>query len=311
MNIFLAIIAIILLFIILGYGADLVVLNLRQIGKKLGINVLFLGILLGFFTSLPEMSIGINSIIKEVPEMSAGNLFGGILVIIGLILGSSLLLNREVKTDGELKFVLPLSLSILLPLILSLDGLLSIYDGFVMIAVYLLLIWSIYRQTKNSEIPIIEIVDRRVLAKEIFLTIIGFVMIIVSAGLVVRLSTYLLHVFSVSPFVIGLLVFSLGTNLPEITVALKAWRKKSSELSVSNLMGSAVANVFIFGVTCSIMPAKIILNKEYFLLAISLVVIICCFGLFYRTGKKMTAYEGAILLAIYFIFVILQFSFLA
>lgn len=311
MNIFLAISAITLLFITLGYGADLVVFNLKQIGNKLGIKVLFLGIILGFFTSLPEMSIGINSIIKEIPEMSAGNLFGGILVIIGLILGTSLLLHREVKTDGEIKIVLPLSLSILLPLVLSLDGLLSIFDGFAMIVVYLLLVWFIYRQTKSLEIPVVEIVDRKVLNKEIFLTIAGFAMIVVSSGLIVRLATYLLYIFSVSPFIIGLLVFSLGTNLPEITVAFKAWRKKSSELSVSNLMGSAVANVFIFGVTCSVMPTKIILNKEYYLLAITLVTMIFCFGLFYRTGKKMTAYEGAVLLGIYFIFVILQFSFLS
>ena len=311
MNVFLAILAILLLFIILGYGADLIVFNLRQIGIKFGIKLFFLGIVLGLFTSLPEMSIGINSIIKEVPEMSAGNLFGGILVILGLILGTSLLLNREVKTDGEIKIFLPLSLSILLPLALSLDGLLSVFDGFAMIAVYLLLIWFIYKQTRTLEIPAIEIVDRKILTKEIFLTIAGFIMIIVSSGLVVRLSTYLLHIFSVSPFIIGLLVFSLGTNLPEITVALKAWRKKSSELSVSNLMGSAVANVFIFGVTCSIMPTKIILNKEYYLLAATTVAMVFFFSLFYRTGKKMTAFEGAVLLAIYFTFIFMQFSFLS
>ncbi|HRY36689.1 MAG TPA: hypothetical protein P5230_02280 [Candidatus Magasanikbacteria bacterium] len=310
MNIFLALLAIILLFIMLGYGADLVVLNLRQIGNKLGLKVFFLGIVLGLFTSLPEMSVGINSIAEKIPEISAGTLFGGILVIIGLILGTSLMLHREIKTDGEFKSLLSLSFLLLLPILLSLDGILSIYDGFIMIGAYLLLIWFFYLKNKSPELPMLEIVDRQIVAKELFLMVAGFVLLVVSSGLIVRLTRYLLDIFHVSPFIIGLLVFSLGTNLPEITVSLKAWRKKSSELSVSNLMGSAAANVFILGVVCSLAPMNILLNKEYFLLALTFVIIITMFGIFYRTGKKMTAKEGACLSAVYFIFIFLQYSLL-
>lgn len=310
MNVLLSVLAIILLFVILGYGADLVVLNLRQIGNKLGLKVFFLGIVLGLFTSLPELSVGVSSIVEKIPEISAGTLLGGILVIIGLILGTSLMLHREVKTDGEYKSFISLSSLLFLPIVLSWDGQLSIWDGFIMMIFYLFVVWFFYLQNKSVELPKVEIIDRQIVSKEIFSMIIGFVLLLVSSGLIVRLAHYLLNIFSVSPFMVGLLAFSLGTNLPEITISFKAWRKKSSELSVSNLLGSAVANVFILGVISSVMPIKIVLDREYYLLAIAFLIMIVLFGIFYRTGKKMTSREGTCLLIVYFVFILLQYFFL-
>ncbi len=310
MNIFLAIIIMLLLFIVLSYGADLVIFNLREIGNKLGLKVFFLGMILGMITSLPELSVGVNSVIRGIPAISVGNLLGGIIVLLGLVLGSSLLLHREVQTDGEIKSFLPISLMLLLPIFLSFDGVIGGPDGFIMIAAYLLLIWSIYRRNRSLELPSVEIISRKVIVKEIFFIIFGIILIIVSSGLIVKLVDYLLQIFTVSPLVIGLLLFALGTNLPEITVAFKAWRKKSSELSVSNLLGSTVANVFVLGVVSSMIKIEIELNKEFYLVAITFFLLTALFGIFYRTGKKMTAVEGACLLAVYFIFIFLQYFFL-
>ncbi len=148
----------VLLFIVLGFGADLVVFNLKEIGNKLGLKLFFLGMILGVVTSLPELAVGINSAIRGLPAISAGNLLGGIIVLFGLVLGTSLLLHKEVKTDGEIKSFLPVALIIILPIFLSLDGKLGIFDGTLMILVYLILLWFIYRQSKILELPTVEIV---------------------------------------------------------------------------------------------------------------------------------------------------------
>ena len=307
MIIFWVIIALLALFIVLGYGADLVVFNLKELGNKLGLKLFFLGMILGMVTSLPELAVGINSAIRGIPAISVGNLLGGVIVLLGLILGASLLLHREVKTDGEIKSFLPVSLIVILPLVLSLDGKLGIYDGCIMILSYLLLMWFVYRTNRLLEMPVVEMIDKKTINKEIFYIVVGLALIIFSSSLIVRAAEYLLGIFDVSPLIVGLLVFSIGTNLPEITVAFKAWRKKSSELSVSNLIGSAAANIFVLGTVSTMVQTNIALDKEFVLLAGTLVVLVTLFGIFYRTGKKFSSFEGAILLAVYCLFVFLQY----
>lgn len=307
MIIFWVIIALLLLFIVLGYGADLVVFNLKELGNKLGLKLFFLGMILGMVTSLPELAVGINSAIRGIPAISVGNLLGGVIVLLGLILGASLLLHREVKTDGEIKSFLPVSLIVILPLVLSLDGKLGIYDGCIMILSYLLLMWFVYRTNRLLEMPVVEMIDKKTINKEIFYIVVGLALIIFSSSLIIRIAEYLLGIFDVSPLIVGLLVFSIGTNLPEITVAFKAWRKKSSELSVSNLIGSAAANIFVLGTVSTMVQTNIALDKEFVLLAGTLVILVTLFGVFYRTGKKFSSFEGAVLLAVYCLFVFLQY----
>jgi len=307
MSIFITFVLMVLLFIVLGFGADLVVFNLKEIGNKLGLKLFFLGMILGVVTSLPELAVGINSATRGLPAISAGNLLGGIIVLFGLVLGTSLLLHKEVKTDGEIKSFLPVALIIILPIFLSLDGKLGIFDGTLMILVYLILLWFIYRQSKILELPTVEIVVEKTVSKEIVYVFSGLVLIIFSSSLIVRLAEQLLTIFYISPLLVGLLIFAIGTNLPEITVAFKAWRRKSSELSVSNLIGSAAANIFVLGIVSSLSEINILLNKEFLLLSGTLIILSILFSIFYKTGKKFSNIEGSVLLAIYCLFLFLQY----
>lgn len=307
MSVFLIIIISLLLFVILGFGADLVVINLKELSNKLGLKLFFLGMILGIVTSLPELAVGINAAIRGIPTVSVGNLLGGIIVLLGLILGTNLLLHKEVKTDGEFKSFLPISLIIILPIFLGLDGKFGPIDGALMIISYLIILWLVYRRNKFLEFPNIEIVVKKTVAKEFFYIIIGLAMIILSSSLIIKIAEYLLNIFEISPLLVGLLVFAIGTNLPEITVAFKAWRRKSSELSVSNLIGSAAANIFVLGIVSTTTTIAITLDKEFFLLAGTLIVLTILFSIFYKTDKKFTSFEGAILLLVYFLFLFLQY----
>src|SRR3989344_1246010 len=91
---------IIVLFILIGKAADIVITGVRGLAQKLHINLFLAGLMLGIFTSLPEITIGINALLAGIPALSFGNLIGGTLVLFGPILGLSLILNRRVATDG-------------------------------------------------------------------------------------------------------------------------------------------------------------------------------------------------------------------
>jgi len=103
------------LFIALGWSANFAVKNIKYLGAVLKIRLFVFGILLGLITSLPELSLGINATIDNATTLAVGNLLGGIIVMLGLILGASLLLNRKIVTDGRLASLIPTVLVIFSP----------------------------------------------------------------------------------------------------------------------------------------------------------------------------------------------------
>jgi cation:H+ antiporter len=64
------------------------------------------------------------------------------------------------------------------------------------------------------------------------------------------------------PIVIGVIILSIGTSLPELVSSIFAILKGSSEIVVSTVIGSNIANLFlIFGII-SIIAKKLFVNKN-------------------------------------------------
>jgi len=243
----LAILFLILLFFLLSKSADLIVLNLRKTGEKLGIKIFILGIILGIMTSTPEMAIGINSTLMNVPDMSFGNLVGGTIVLLALILGISLILNRKIKTEENSWPFLATLIVLFMPLILAFKGRLNEIDGIIMIISYILIVYFLYKKNKSINWPKIEIVNSKEIIKHIFWILIGIVLLTIISDLIVKTTMFVLRNHNISPFIIGLLFYSIGTNLPELIIAIRSFKRKVEELSFSNLIGSAISSVLMWG----------------------------------------------------------------
>ncbi len=299
------------LFYLLGKAADLVIINIRQIGEKLGINIVFLGIILGFLTSLPELFIGINSIADDIPEVSLGNLLGGIMVLFGFVLGISLILNRKIKNNGEIMEYFLALMYILFPLFLGLDGKLGYVDGFILVAAYINLLYILYIKQKNQNHFQINVSSNsNDILKKIFYIIFGIILIIICSELIIKLFLILLNGLNVSIFIIGLILFSIGTNIPELAVSIRSCKRHAGDLSISNLIGSAMSNVVIIGIFSFIKPFRAEVNNSYYILIFFTVAIFAAFLYFYKTGKLLSRKEGFVLLAIYILFVLVQVGFL-
>lgn len=303
------IISIIVLFYILGKSADIVVTSVRKIGEKFGIKIFFLGLILGFLTSLPEFSIGVNALIKDTADISFGNLIGGMFVLFGFVLGLSLVLNRQIRTDGKLSTILPIITYLLIPLLLGLDGVISMLDGVILILLYFFIIYHAYVSGRHIEKDNRITITKKEAVIIFFSLIAGIAFIIVVSNLIISLSLTILDKFNVSKLLIGILFFSIGTNLPEIIVTVRSWKRDVRELSLSNVFGSALANVLIIGLFSFMSPIAVAINGFYFVTILCMVAILALFAYFYETGKELTEREGIALLGIYLSFVIIQFVF--
>lgn len=298
----LSILALIALFFIISQSADLIVLHLRQLGEKLGVKVFFLGLVLGIMTSLPEMAIGINSIISDIPSISFGNMVGGNIVLFGLVLAISIILHRKIKTKKETYPFLIVLLFLFFPLLLGLKGSLNFFDGLIIILAYVLLIIFLFHKNKENNNTKVKIIKRKSTQKHFFFILIGVIGLIISSELIAQTTKFILKDYNISLFVFGLILYSIGTNLPELIIALRSFKRKMGDLSFSNLLGSAMSNSLMLGILSTMKTINIEIDLAYWFLIIFTFIFFIILYIFYKTDQFLSRKEGIFLLVMYLIF---------
>ena len=87
--------------------------------------------------------------------------------------------------------------------------------------------------------------------------LIGFVLLMGGAEFLVRGSVALAGKLRIPPIIVGLTIVALGTSTPEFVVSVKAALSGSAGISIGNIVGSNIANVFlILGIASIIYPIK-------------------------------------------------------
>lgn len=137
-----------------------------------------------------------------------------------------------------------------------------------------------------------------------FLLVVGLALLIKGADWTVEGGGRLARKFGVSELFIGLSIVSIGTSLPELAVSLGASIKGSGAISVSNVIGSNIANIGLgLSVAALVHPIFIersTLRKE---LPFNLLVgIVFSAMLLRRSPPSLDRVDGIILLAFSLIF---------
>jgi len=89
----------------------------------------------------------------------------------------------------------------------------------------------------------------------VILIIIGFVLLVKGADWLVDGASAIAKRFGISDLVIGLTVVAFGTSMPEFVVNMVSVAEGSTELAITNILGSNIINTFvILGVTALIWP---------------------------------------------------------
>jgi cation:H+ antiporter len=234
--------------------------------------------------------------------LAVGNMLGGIAVIIGLILSINLILHKNIGTNGSLSATIPAFLVIISPFLLGFDAKFGIFDGLIMMSLYLALIFYLYKKGQKEQGEGLALIDKKKVAKAIFLALLGVVLVVIISNLAIEVATMVLEKLAISRLMLGMLIFSLGTNLPEITIAFTSWRRKASELSLSYLLSSAFTNILVLGILAVLKPISFKMDLGYFILAGAVSIIMILFVVFSYSKKNLSRLEGFIMLTIYLAF---------
>lgn len=257
-------------------------------------------VVLGIATSLPEMSVAINAAAAGTPQLSFGNLLGGIVVLLTLVSGLS------AAVHGHIPFVRSISprqlwlgsAANLAPLLLVVDGHLSRLDGILLMATYVAYVWYLARTRPDvPEVP----GSSRPLWRSSLQLLASLVALYFLSEWAVKVALHLSAAVAVPPLVLGLLLLSFGTNVPELATALRSHRRQQG-LALGHMLGSAGANTFIAGFLGFVAPFDLSSLGSLAVVGVSLVAISALFNIALRTDGRLSRREGISLVVVYLLF---------
>lgn len=130
---------------------------------------------------------------------------------------------------------------------------------------------------------------------QVFLLVIGFVMLIKGADWFVDGSSGMARRWGIPQLVIGLTIVAMGTSAPEAAVSISAALKGNAGITVGNIVGSNILNILIILGISSVITALAVARSTVrveipYMMAITILFLVL--GL---TGNHITRWEGIIL----------------
>lgn len=252
------------------YGADFIIRESERIALHYHISPFVIGAtLIGFGTSLPEMAASMMASGYGKPDMAVANVMGSVIFNITLVLGTVFLLAKNLQPQRDLfnKDSAWILFPVIVFFLMSHDGVIGRIDGIIlvlMMGAYLHFLFSSDSSELTEEIDTSLTKERFGWGKTLLLLLAGFVMTIGGAHFVVESGGNIARMLGVSEWVIGLLLISLGTSLPEFVVSLVALKKGNADMSIGNIIGSNVANfAMVLGGSALISPLAVNPDSAY------------------------------------------------
>ena len=322
---FFLIISVVFLSLILIKSADVVIVSLKRISTRTRTGVFALSaIIMAIGTSLPELFLGITSALEGSPNLSLGNILGANIANISLVAGiSAAVFSKKVvvKQDYLKKDVIIALIAGLAPLVLIFDKNLSRVDGLVLISIYGIYATSIFKKQYHliargqkhedyfhkilRSIPVFDGHQTKQYGK-LFL---GITILLVSGDLIVKNAKALALAADIPIFLVGLVILSIGTTLPEIAFSAKSLKDHETSMFLGNLLGSIIANsTFVIGIVALISPIKIQAFEDYTIASIAFVIVFLLFWFFIKSKHRLERWEALLLVALYLIFIIIEFT---
>lgn len=301
-------------FIALVKGADLLVDGAGSLAKRIGISELVIGLtIVAFGTSAPELVVNILSALRGSTELAVGNIVGSNIANILLILGiASIIYPLSVKKATVWKEIPLMLVAAIAMVFLANDYLIdgasasatTRIDGLILLlffAIFLFYTYGVSRTTGGMDNP--DIV-RRSLPKASVMIVLGLGGLILGGYWIVESAVSVATTLGISQAVIGLTIVAVGTSLPELATSVMAAWRRNVDIAIGNVVGSNIFNVlFILSTTSIIRPLPLSkgANVDF---AVMLAASIALFlTMFVGKRHKLERWQGTLFLVFYAVYI--------
>lgn len=269
-------------------------------------------ILLGFSTSLPELSVSIIAALIGEVGVPIGNALGSNIVDVSLIMGFPVLLVALKKPEVNVTvniakeefsgLYFALFTASFIPLSLLYIAHASRIVGLILLVIFLTYTYHLPMRkvpTDGTEERVRK--EATKLQRYILLALAGVAGVIASTYFIVDSTSNIAEIIGVPKILIGATIIAFGTSLPELTLSMKAIAKEQWALAFGNIAGSCFINItLILGIPLIASPLDV--NMKVFSDLIIFSLMDNLFLWYFLTSGRMGRKEGAILLFLYLVF---------
>ncbi len=281
---------------VIAKGATWLVDSASKIAKRMGISELVIGLtILALGTSAPEFAVSILAALKGIGDIAIGNIVGSNIFNLGFILGGTAIIH-SLKTSRIVivRDGLFLLFGTFILLFFLWDLALTKFEGGILFS--LLILYLSYLYVKREPLEMDHVTGKMDWWDPVSL-IGGLAMVLFGAHFMVESAVNLARYLGVSEWVIGATVIAAGTSAPEFATSLAAALRSRYGMSVGNLIGSDIFNLFgVLGVAGILSDIPVGLDARVHLVFLSLMVALVL--VFMRTGWVVSRREGYILVMI-------------
>jgi len=281
---------------VIAKGATWLVDSASKIAKRMGISELVIGLtILALGTSAPEFAVSILAALKGKGDIAIGNIVGSNIFNLGFILGGTAIIH-SLKTSRIVivRDGLFLLFGTFILLFFLWDLALTKFEGGILFS--LLILYLSYLYVKREPLEMDQVTGKMDWWDPVSL-IGGLAMVLFGAHFMVESAVNLAKYLGVSDWVIGATVIAAGTSAPEFATSLAAALRSRYGMSVGNLIGSDIFNLFgVLGVAGILSDIPVGLDARVHLVFLSLMVALVL--VFMRTGWVVSRREGYILVMI-------------
>lgn len=274
--------------------------------------------IMAFAASLPNLFVDINAALHGLPQISFGDIVGGNLVDLTLVMAIAVLFSPKfLPAESEMvqKSAVFTSAIAILPILLVWDGKLDRIDGIILLTTFALYVWWLF--SKEERFKKVYVGRPKKSAKnsfwfalEIGKIIIFLALLLMTSYFVISSAQYFSISLGISLSLVGILIIGLGNCFPEIYFSIISARKGENWMILGDLMGSVIiCATMVLGIIALISPFKVNDLSPFLITRAFTIIASLLFIVFIRTGRKISKMEGLIFLLIYVLFLIVEIFF--
>ena len=295
------IILIIIGFIFLIKGSDILIDGAENIAKKLKIPELVIGLtIVAFGTSLPELVVSIASVKKGHDELLLGNILGSCIYNLLLILGIIFIIKPikiENKTQGNI--IIQILAILTIAIFCNIGEEISRTEGILLLLIFIIFLLASFNTKKEDK----KEKNKIKTSKSIIYIIIGSILLKIGGDLVVNNSITIAEKLNITKTIIGSTIVALGTSLPELVTSIIATKKGKENIAIGNIIGSNIFNLLlVLGTTSIIQPIKYNNSNNFNIIFLLTITLTIHTAINIKKKKETNKTEGIILLITFIIY---------
>ena len=292
---------------VLVIGGNLLLKAAVSISLRFGIPKLLIGMtVVSLATSAPELIVSIKSALKGSPDLAISNVLGSNIANLGLVLGITIVFSPINISKSIYKKEWPIMMfSAVYFLIVVLDGVISKIEGGILVCFLVMTISALIKLRDKDEVEL-ENDSEDSFLKSLLILFFGGLFLYFGSEWFIDGAIMLANSFGISERIIGITVVSVGTSIPELVTSLVAVFNKEKSISLGNLLGSNIFNVFaVLGITSLVTPLTVIdqniIDYDIYIMLFFAAIILPL--IFFPKKLVLGRKEGVIILLLYTIYV--------